>query len=89
MDQFWLQFNTVPFADFEKAKLAKFKVRMLILATNNTESTARLPVLKSPDFLTSSIFLKKSERIEDLFMIFSLLVHAGLEHKTRLLKLQG
>ena len=41
--------------------------------------------LKSPEFLTSSIFLKKPERIEALLMIMtlSLLVYAGLEHKIR------
>ena len=41
--------------------------------------------LKSPEFLTSSIFLKKAERIEALLMIMtlSLLVYSGLEHKIR------
>lgn len=41
--------------------------------------------LKSPEFLTSSIFLKKAERIEALLMIMtlSLLVYASLEHKIR------
>ena len=41
--------------------------------------------LKSPEFLTASIFLKKPERIEALLMIMtlSLLVYAGLEHKIR------
>lgn len=41
--------------------------------------------LKSPDFLTSSLFLKKPERIEALLMIMtcSLMVYAGVEHLIR------
>jgi transposase len=41
--------------------------------------------LKSPDFLTSSLFLKKPERIEALLMIMtcSLLVYAAVEHLIR------
>ncbi len=41
--------------------------------------------LKSPDFLVSSLFLKKSERIEALLMIMtcSLMVYAGIEHLIR------
>lgn len=41
--------------------------------------------LKSPDFLTSSLFLKKPERIEALLMIMtcSLLVYAAIEHLIR------
>ena len=41
--------------------------------------------LKSPDFLTSSLFLKKPERIEVLLMIMtcSLMVYAGIEHLIR------
>lgn len=41
--------------------------------------------LKSPDFLTSSLFLKKSERIEALLMVMtcSLMVYAGIEHLIR------
>ena len=41
--------------------------------------------LKSPDFLTSSLFLKKPERIEALLMIMtcSLMVYAGIEHLIR------
>ena len=41
--------------------------------------------LKSPDFLTSSLFLKKPERIEALLMIMtcSLRVYAGIEHLIR------
>ena len=39
--------------------------------------------LKSPDFLTSSLYLKKAERIEALLMIMTccLMVYAALEHK--------
>lgn len=41
--------------------------------------------LKSPEFLTSSIFLKKAQRIEALLMIMTLnlLVYASLEHQIR------
>ena len=41
--------------------------------------------LKSPDFLTSSLYLKKAERIEALLMIMTccLMVYAALEHKIR------
>lgn len=41
--------------------------------------------LKSPDFLTSAIYLKNPERIEALLMVMTccLMVYAGLEHKIR------
>ena len=41
--------------------------------------------LKSPDFMVSSLFLKKPERIEALLMIMtcSLMVYAALEHRIR------
>jgi transposase len=41
--------------------------------------------LKSPDFLVSSFFLKKPERIEALLMVMTLclLVYAAVEHKVR------
>ena len=41
--------------------------------------------LKSPDFLTSSFYLKKPERIEALLMVMTtcLMVYASLEHKIR------
>lgn len=41
--------------------------------------------LKSPDFLTNSIFLKKPERIEALLMVMTtcLMIYASLEHKIR------
>ena len=41
--------------------------------------------LKSPDFLTSSLFLKKPERIEALLMIMTscLMIYAALEHLIR------
>ncbi|WP_282249841.1 IS1634 family transposase [Vibrio campbellii] len=95
--------EAVPFSDLEKVKLAKLKVGMFILATNdigNEELTMAVLLenyksqqkvergfrfLKSPEFLTSSIFLKKATRIEALLMIMtlSLLVYASLEHKIR------
>ena len=41
--------------------------------------------LKNPDFLVSSIYLKKPERIEALLMIMTccLMIYAALEHKIR------
>lgn len=41
--------------------------------------------LKSPDFLTSSMYLKKPERIEALLMVMTtcLMVYAALEHQIR------
>ena len=41
--------------------------------------------LKSPDFLTNSIFIKKPERIEALLMVMTscLMVYASLEHLIR------
>ena len=41
--------------------------------------------LKSPDFLTSSLFLKKPERIEALLMVMTscLMIYAALEHSIR------
>ena len=74
--------EAVPFTYLDKVKLAKLKVGMFILATNDTNSedlTMAAPLenkksqqkvergfrfLKSPEFLTSSVFLKKPERIE-------------------------
>lgn len=41
--------------------------------------------LKSPDFLTSAIYLKKPERIEALLMVMTtcLMIYAALEHEIR------
>ena len=41
--------------------------------------------LKSPDFLTSSLFLKKPERIEALLMVMTscLMVYASIEYQIR------
>ncbi len=95
--------DTTPYTDLKKVKLAKLKVGMFILATNDIDrenlTMASLlehyksqqkvergfRFLKSPEFLTSSIFLKKPQRIEALLMIMtlSLLVYASLEHKIR------
>ena len=42
--------------------------------------------LKSPEFLTSSLYLKKPERIESLLMVMtcSLMVYAAIEHLIRI-----
>jgi len=41
--------------------------------------------MKKPEFLTSSFYLKKPQRIEALLMIMTccLMVYAGIEHKIR------
>lgn len=41
--------------------------------------------LKSPEFLTSAVFLKKPERIEALLMVMtcSLMIYVALEHRIR------
>ncbi len=41
--------------------------------------------LKSPDFLISSLYLKKPERIEALLMVMTccLMIYAALEYKIR------
>ncbi|MCP4279540.1 MAG: IS1634 family transposase [Alteromonas sp.] len=95
--------DAMPYTDLEKVKLARLKVGMFILATNDTDSSELTMAallehyksqqkvergfrfLKSPEFLTSSIFLKKPQRIEALLMVMtlSLLVYASLEHKIR------
>lgn len=69
--------EATPFTDLENVKLARLKVGMFILATNDTDSAELtmaallghyksqqkvergFRLLKSPEFLTSSIFLKK------------------------------
>jgi transposase len=52
-------------------------------AQQNVEKGFRF--LKSPDFLTSAIYLKKPERIEALLMVMTscLMVYASLEHHIR------
>ncbi|KYN81971.1 hypothetical protein ATY35_19775 [Vibrio cidicii] len=95
--------DATSYTALEKVKLAKLKVGMFILATNDTDYAALTMAallehyksqqkvergfrfLKSPEFFTSSIYLKKPQRIEALLtiMTLSLLVYASLEHKTR------
>jgi transposase len=52
-------------------------------AQQNVEKDFRF--LKSPDFLTSAIYLKKPERIEALLMVMTscLMVYASFEHQIR------
>ncbi|EIV4462092.1 IS1634 family transposase [Salmonella enterica] len=60
-----------------EALLATYK------AQQNVERGFRF--LKSPEFLTSSIYLKKPERIEALLMVMTccLMIYAALEHRIR------
>ena len=57
--------------------LASYKARQ------NVERGFRF--LKSPEFLTSTLYLKKTERIEALLMVItcSLMLYAALEHRIR------
>lgn len=58
-----------------------------VLATYKSQQSVErgFRFLKSPDFLVSSFFLKKSERIEALLMVMTLclLVYSALEYKAR------
>jgi transposase len=59
--------------------------KMLSLYKSQQSVEKGFRFLKSPDFLTSSLYLKKPERIEALLMIMTccLMVYAALEHKIR------
>lgn len=59
--------------------------KMLALYKSQQSVEKGFRFLKSPDFLTSSLYLKKPERIEALLMIMTccLMVYAALEHKMR------
>jgi len=59
--------------------------KMLSLYKSQQSVEKGFRFLKSPDFLTSAIFLKKPERIEALLMIMTccLMIYAALEHKIR------
>lgn len=58
-----------------------------LLATYKAQQNVerRFRFLKSPEFLTSSLYLKKPERIEALLMVMtcSLMIYAALEHRIR------
>ena len=59
--------------------------KMLSLYKSQQSVEKGFRFLKSPDFLTSSLYLKKPERIEALLMIMTccLMIYAALEHKIR------
>jgi len=59
--------------------------KMLTLYKSQQSVEKGFRFLKSPDFLTSSLYLKKPERIEALLMIMTccLMIYAALEHKIR------
>jgi transposase len=65
------------------AQLTMEKMLSLYKSQQSVEKGFRF--LKSPDFLTSSLYLKKPERIEALLMVMTccLMVFAALEHKIR------
>ncbi len=59
--------------------------KMLSLYKSQQSVEKGFRFLKSPDFLTSSLYLKKPERIKALLMVMTccLMVYAALEHKIR------
>ena len=59
--------------------------KMLSLYKSQQSVEKGFRFLKSPDFLTSSLYLKKPERIEALLMVMTccLMVYAALEYKMR------
>ena len=64
----------------------QFSAREMLETYKSQHSVERgFRFLKSPDFLVSSFFLKKPERIEALLMVMTLclLVYAAIEHKVR------
>lgn len=65
---------------------ADIGMQSLLLNYKSQQSVERgFRFLKIPDFLTSSLFLKKPERIEALLMIMTscLMIYAALEHLIR------
>ena len=64
-------------------ELGMLQLLTLYKSQQNVERGFRF--LKNPEFLTSSFYLKKPERIEALLMMMTccLMVYAGLEHKIR------
>lgn len=69
--------------DLEKNAFPAQEVLLTYKAQQSVERGFRF--LKSPDFLVSSFFLKKPERIEALLMVMTLclLVYSAIEHKAR------
>lgn len=69
--------------DMDKKNFSMQEVLQTYKAQQSVERGFRF--LKSPDFLVSSLFLKKPERIEALLMVMTLclLVYAAVEHKVR------
>jgi transposase len=64
----------------------ELKMQDLLETYKSQQSVERgFRFLKSPEFMTSSLFLKKAERIEALLMVMtcSLMVYAALEHRIR------
>lgn len=66
-----------------KGDLTMEKMLSLYKSQQRVEKGFRF--LKSPDFLVSSLYLKKPERIEALLMVMTccLMIYAALEHKIR------
>lgn len=65
---------------------AQFSISEILATYKSQQSVERgFRFLKSPDFLVSSFFLKKPERIESLLMVMTLclLVYSAVEHKVR------
>jgi len=66
-----------------RKQLTMDELLILYKSQQNVERGFRF--LKNPEFLTSSFYLKKPERIEALLMMMTccLMIYAGIEHKIR------
>ena len=69
--------------DLDENRLSSAEVLSTYKSQQSVERGFRF--LKSPDFLVSSLFLKKPERIEALLMVMTLclLVYAAIQHRIR------
>lgn len=86
--------DATPYTDLEKVKLAKLKVGMFILATNDTDNTDLTMVALLEHYKTTTeptarwVFLK-FEGIDTLEFGGQSFIKGVQEHQTRLLKLLG
>jgi transposase len=76
-------FFTLATNDLDKANFPMSNILSTYKSQQSVERGFRF--LKSPDFLVSSFFLKKPERIEALLMVMTLclLIYASIEHQVR------
>lgn len=82
VEQCWLLVRSEQAKKSEQKTLDK---KMLSFYKSQQSVELGFRFLKSPDFLTSSLYLKKPERIEALLMVMTccLMIYAALEYKIR------